>query len=257
MNEAVIWHDVECGGYAEDLPIWRDLAARAGGPILDLGAGTGRVTLDLAAAGHDVTALDADPVLLDALAERARSRGLDVRCVAADARALYSIGRFSLVLAPMQFVQLMGGEQGRAALLKGVASCVAPGGAFAAAISDLDEAIPAEDAPPPLPDVGEREGWTYSSLPLDVRPEPNGVAVEWLRQVVSPAGQLTEMHHTEVLDRVRPDELEREAAAQGLRPEARQEIGHTEAYIGSTVVILERPEADRRHQDAGLDAPRR
>jgi SAM-dependent methyltransferase len=238
--EAVIWHDVECGGYVEDLPIWRELAGAAGGPVLDLGAGTGRVTLDLAAAGHDVTALDANPVLLDELAERARSRGLDVRCIAADARALDSVGRFSLVLAPMQFVQIMGGEPVRATLLEGVASCLAPGGAFAAAISDLDEAIPAEDAPPPLPDVGERNGWVYSSLPLDVRPEPNGVAVEWLRQVVSPAGQLTEKHHTEVLDSLTPGELEREAAAHGLRPEARHEIDHTTEYIGSTVIVCRR-----------------
>jgi len=240
VNETVIWHDVECGGYAEDLSIWRDLAAQAGGPILDLGAGTGRVTLDLAAAGHDVTALDADPVLLDALAERARSRGLEVRCIAGDARVLDSPGHFSLVLAPMQFVQLMRGEAGRAALLRRVASCLAPGGVFAAAISDLDEAIAAEDALPPLPDVGERGGWVYSSLPLDVRPEPNGVAVEWLRQVVSPAGQLTEKHHTELLDSLTPGQLEREAAAQGLRPEARHEIGHTEAYIGSMVVVCRR-----------------
>jgi SAM-dependent methyltransferase len=240
MNDVVIWHDVECGGYAEDLPIWRELARAAGGPILDLGAGTGRVTLDLAAAGHDVTALDAEPVLLDALAERARSRGLDVRCITADARSLNSSGSFSLVLAPMQLMQLMRGAPGRAALLKGVASCLAPGGVFAAAISDLDEAIPAEDAPPPLPDVGERGGWVYSSLPLDVRPEPNGVAVEWLRQVVSPAGQLTEKHHTELLDSLTPGELEREAAALGLRPEARHEIDHTEAYIGSTVIVCRR-----------------
>ena len=240
MSEAVIWHDVENGGYGADLQLWRELARQAGGPILDLGAGTGRVTLDLAAAGHHVTALDADPDLLDELAERARSRGLEVRCITADARALDAVGRFSLVLAPMQFVQIMGGESERAALLKGVVSCLSPGGAFAAAISDLDQAVPAEDAPPPLPDVGEREGWVYSSLPLDVRPEPGGVAVEWLRQIVSPAGDLTERRHTQMLDSLMPDELEREAAARGLRPEARYEIGHTAEYIGGTVVVCRR-----------------
>jgi SAM-dependent methyltransferase len=240
VSEVVIWHDVECGGYGADLALWRELAGEAGGPILDLGAGTGRVTLDLAAAGHDVTALDADPVLLDELAGRARARGLNVRCISADARALDAVGRFSLVLAPMQFVQILGGESARAALLQGVASCLEPGGAFAAAIADLDQAIPAEDAEPPLPDVGEREGWVYSSLPLDVRPEPGGVAVEWLRQIVSPDGRLTEKHHTQVLDSLMPDELAREAAAHGLRPVARHEIGHTTAYIGSTVVVCRR-----------------
>jgi SAM-dependent methyltransferase len=233
----VIWHDVECGGYDADLPLWRQLARNAGGPILDLGAGTGRVTLDLAAAGHDVTALDADPVLLDALAGRARERGLHVRCITADTRAMPAIGRFSLVLAPMQFVQIMGGEPGRAALLGGVVSCLEPGGAFAAAISDLDQAIAAEDAAPPLPDVGEREGWIYSSLPLDVRPEPGGIAVEWLRQVVSPAGELSEQRHTQMLDSLTPEQLAREAEAHGLRVEAQHEIGHTMEYIGSTVVV--------------------
>lgn len=238
--EVVIWHDVECGGYDADLPLWRDLARQSGGPILDLGAGTGRVTLDLAAAGHDVTALDADPVLLDELAERAREGGLDVRCISADARTLDAAGRFALVLAPMQFVQIMGGEPGRAALLKAVAACLQPGGAFAAAISDVDEAIAAEDAPPPLPDVGERDGWVYSSLPLDVRPEPGGIAVEWLRQVVSPAGQLTERRHTDFLDSLTPDQLAREAGEHGLRAEARHEIAHTNEYIGSTVIVCRR-----------------
>jgi SAM-dependent methyltransferase len=240
MNDAVIWHDVECGGSGADLPLWRELASSAGGPILDLGAGTGRVTLDLAAAGHDLTALDSDPVLLEALAERARARGLDVRCVTADAREPGAIGRFSLILAPMQFMQVLGGEPARAAVLAGVAACLAPGGVFAAAISDLDEAIAAEDAEPPLPDIGERQGWTYSSLPLDVRPEEGGVAVEWLRQVVSPAGELTEKRHTQVLDSLAPGELEAEASAHGLRPEARHEIPHTMEYIGSTVIVCRR-----------------
>ena len=41
MNEAVIWHDVECGGYGADLPLWRELARSADGRILDLGAAQG------------------------------------------------------------------------------------------------------------------------------------------------------------------------------------------------------------------------
>jgi pyruvate/2-oxoacid:ferredoxin oxidoreductase alpha subunit len=46
--------------------------------VLDVGAGTGRVAIDLAARGIDVTALDLEPALLRALGERARARGLDV-----------------------------------------------------------------------------------------------------------------------------------------------------------------------------------
>jgi SAM-dependent methyltransferase len=240
VSDAVIWHDVENGGYDVDLPLWRELAGRAAGPILDLGAGTGRVALDLAAAGHEVTALDRDPLLLEELARRAGLRGLPIQCVEADARRLGALGSFALVLAPMQFVQIMGGTRPRADLLAGVAGCLADGGSFAAAVADLDEAVAAEDAPPPTPDVGQRGDWIYSSLPLDVRPEPDGVAVEWLRQIVSPTGTLTEERHTQLLDSLTPEQLEREAAAHGLRPVERHEVSQTAAYVGSTVVVCRR-----------------
>jgi SAM-dependent methyltransferase len=240
MNDAVIWHDVENGGYDADLQLWRELATQVGGRILDLGAGTGRVALDLAAAGHDVTALDSDAVLLDELALRAQADGLEVARLQADARSLGSIGTFALVIAPMQFLQIRGGAVARAKLLAGVAGCLAPGGTFAAAIADLDEAVAAEDAPPPVPDVGQSGDWIYSSLPLDVRPEPGGVAVEWLRQIVSPAGTLTEERHTQMLDSLSAEQLEREAVAHGLHPVARHEVRPTPAYIGSTVVVCRR-----------------
>ena len=240
MSDLVIWHDVENGGYDADLALWRELARKAGGPILDLGAGTGRVALDLADCGYDVSALDSDEALLEELARRAGERGLDVDCIRADARSLAAIGRFALVIAPMQFVQILGGPAARGELLAGVAACLCPGGTFAAAIANLDEAVAAEEAAPPLPDVGERRGWIYSSLPLDVRPEPGGVAVEWLRQKVSPAGTVTEERHTQVLDTLDPGEFEREAARHGLTPEARHEVSQTAAYIGSTVVVCRR-----------------
>ena len=67
FSPLVAWHDVECGGYRADLPLWRELARAEAGPVLDVGAGTGRVALDLARAGHSVTALDREPELLDAL----------------------------------------------------------------------------------------------------------------------------------------------------------------------------------------------
>jgi SAM-dependent methyltransferase len=240
VNDVVIWHDVECGGYGADLPLWRRLAMEADGAVLDLGAGTGRVALDLAEAGHAVTALDADPMLLDELTRRAEARSLAVECIRADVRDLAEIGSFALIIAPMQLLQILGGAPARAKMLAGVVSCLAPGGSFAAAIANLDEAVAAESAAPPVPDVGERRGWIYSSLPLDVRREPGGVSVEWLRQKVSPAGTLTEERHTEMLDSLQPDQLEGEAAAQGLRPERRHEVGQTPAYIGSTVVVCRR-----------------
>jgi len=86
-QRAVVWHDLECGGYRVDMPAWLELAERAGGPVLDVGAGTGRVSLALARAGHAVTAVDRDQALLDALGQRVA--GMDNRdglCRRADAR---------------------------------------------------------------------------------------------------------------------------------------------------------------------------
>jgi SAM-dependent methyltransferase len=240
VRDPVIWHDLECAGYTADLPIWRELAERAGGPVLDLGAGTGRVTLDLAERGHALTALDSDPELLDELARRAEEDGLEVRCIRGDARSLPETEPFALAIAPMQFLQIMGGPAERGRLLSGVADGLAPGGVFAAAVTDLDEAVATEDAAPPLPDVAESGRWVFSSIPLDVRPHPRGILVEWLRQKVSPAGELTEERHTQVLEELGPDRLEREAAEHGLRVEERRDVAPTSDYVGSTVLICRR-----------------
>src|SRR5215211_6069455 len=100
VNLAALWHDLECGGYRDDLPWWRSLAAATGGPVLDVGAGTGRVTLDLAAQGLAVVALDNEAALLAALAHRAAR--LPVETVVADARSFALKRRFSLIVVPMQ-----------------------------------------------------------------------------------------------------------------------------------------------------------
>ena len=168
-DEATVWHDVECGGYTADLPLWRELAATAGGPVLDLGAGTGRVALDLAERGHEVSALDTEPALLAALRLRARERGLRVRTAAGDARAFTLGARFALVIAPMQVAQLLGGRQGRRAMLACDTGICTPAGVLALALADPLEGMPADDALPPLPDVRELDGWVYSSRPVAVR----------------------------------------------------------------------------------------
>ena len=56
VRPAVIWHDLECGRYRADLAAVARAAptrsAAEGEPVLDIGAGTGRVSLDLARDGH-------------------------------------------------------------------------------------------------------------------------------------------------------------------------------------------------------------
>lgn len=238
--DAVAWHDVECASYEADLPLWRALADESGDPVLDLGCGTGRVALDLAARGQKLTALDSDAALVHELARRARARGLKLDAVVADARSFELPGRFALVIAPMQVVQLLGGSPGRRATLMQVRAHLEPGGLLAAALADPFEAVPAAEALPPLPDVREEGGWVLSSQPVAVRAEGGAVAVDRLRQSVSPAGELSEELWTVRLESVSPSELEGEGRAAGLQPAGRRTVPPTSDHVGSTVVLLRR-----------------
>jgi SAM-dependent methyltransferase len=235
----VVWHDVECAAYAADLELWRELAAERAGALLDLGCGTGRVALDLAERGHDVTALDSEPTLVATLSSRARERGLRVRTEVADARSLELGRRFALVIAPMQVVQLLGGMGGREQALRALHRHLEPGGLFAAALADPFEGVPAEDSLPPLPDVREEDGWVFSSTPIAVRADGDATAIDRLRQAVSPRGELTESMNTILLDRLDPGQLEAEARRLGFGVLPRRAVPETDGYVGSTVVMLE------------------
>jgi ubiquinone/menaquinone biosynthesis C-methylase UbiE len=131
-----MWHDVECGRYDADLPLWLELAGQAKEGVLDVGAGTGRVALRLAAAGHDVTALDLDPGLLQILTERARTAGVRVATITADAVDFTVPHPVGLVAVPMQTIQLLPERSGFFASAR---RALAPGGRVAVAIAtDLE-----------------------------------------------------------------------------------------------------------------------
>jgi SAM-dependent methyltransferase len=235
VSAHVIWHDVECGAYTADLPLWRELAREAGGAVLDVGAGTGRVTLDLAREGHHVTALDRDPELLAALAERAA--GLPVETLEADA-AGFDAGdaAFGLVAVPMQTIQLLPGADARAGFFASARRAVRPGGIVALAIADALESF--DGAELPLPDATETGGWRYVSQPTAVRVVDGGMRIERLRHTISPAGERTTVEDTVVLAAVTADRLRAEAADAGLRALPGRYIEATEDHVGSEVVVL-------------------
>jgi SAM-dependent methyltransferase len=233
----VIWHDLECGAYTADLPVWRELAEEHGDPVLDVGAGTGRVTLDLARHGHSVTALDQDPVLLAELERRAA--GLDVHTIHADARSFAIDRRFPLIIVPMQTVQLLGGPTGRERLLRGAAHHLKPRGVVALAITEELEHFAAEDAVPlPLPDMRELDGVVYSSQPTAVRETDGGFVLERLRERIGPAGERSVEPDLIRLDRLSSSQLETEAAAVGLTPLGTRLVAETPDHVGSVVVML-------------------
>jgi SAM-dependent methyltransferase len=234
-TEAAIWHDVECGAYAADFKVWDELADRCGDPILELGAGTGRLAIHLARRGHRVIGLDYDEALIAAQIERAA--GLPVTPLLADARGFELPEQVALALAPMQLLQMLANQAERLACLDSIAAQLLPGGRVAAA---MVEGMPEseEDGEPLVPDVREVDGWVYSSLPLEAAVGPENIVVHRLRQKVAPSGELTDEPDSVTICTLTADELEAEAAEVGLVAVQRLYIEPTADHVGSTVVVL-------------------
>jgi SAM-dependent methyltransferase len=231
----VVWHDVECGGYDADLPLWRALAAVQDGPVLDVGAGTGRVALDLARAGHDVTALDREPALLEALDQRARARGLTVATVVADAAGFALERSFALIVVPMQTVQLL---PDRGAFLAAARAHLGPAGllalAIAAELEDFGD-VPGELPPPDVTAVG---GWRFASQPTAVRVLDAVTRIERVRRSIGPGGAVREESDAVELAHLSVAQLEAEGRAAGLTPEHAMRVDATPDHVGSEVVLL-------------------
>jgi SAM-dependent methyltransferase len=232
FSPLVVWHDVECGRYTADLALWRELAERERGPVLDVGAGTGRVALDLARAGHDVTALDVEPELLAALRDRAD--GVAVATVVADARDFDLGARFGLIVVPMQTIQLL---EERAGFLAAAARHLRPGGLLALAITDaMEDFGELEDLPEP--DRGAVADWRFASQPTAVRALPSATRIERVRRTMAPDGRITEEDDVIELTTLTVETLEAEGRAAGLTPEPTRSIPATDEHVGSEVVLL-------------------
>jgi SAM-dependent methyltransferase len=239
VNLEALWHDLECGGYRDDLPFWRSLATTTGGPVLDVGAGTGRVTLDLAAQGLPVVALDQEAALLRALEHRAG--GLAVETVHADARGFALARRFSLIVVPMQTLQLLGGRPGREAFLRRAYAHLEPGGRVAAALADAMDCFDEEHDAPPPPEARDVADVHYASQLVAVVDDGGRAAIHRRREIVGPSRP---RHAEEVvvrLDRVSAGEVAAEAAQLGFLVEPPRQVPESERYLGSTVVVLRKP----------------
>jgi ubiquinone/menaquinone biosynthesis C-methylase UbiE len=116
-----------------DVPFWRQVALNAGGPVLELGCGTGRIALPLGRAGVPLVGIDRSAAMLARAHRRiARTRlGRPVRLVRGDIRALpFPPAAFSMVMAPYGVLQSLLREPDLTATLAAVHRVLEPGGTF-------------------------------------------------------------------------------------------------------------------------------
>jgi len=129
-------YDFEYEDRVEDVKWYQALARERGRNlrILELGAGTGRITCPLAADDHHVIALDAMPSMLDALRRRARDEGVAdlVLPVQADMRELpLESSTIELVIAPFNALMHLYDWHSLLRCFREVERVLVPGGAFA------------------------------------------------------------------------------------------------------------------------------
>jgi SAM-dependent methyltransferase len=118
-----------------DVTWYRDLARASGGPVLELGAGTGRVALAIAEAGVAIHALDANPRMLQVLRSKLAARPADVQArvtlIPADMRTFDLGEQFALIICPFRTFLHNLTESDQLACLNRVRQHLRPLGRFA------------------------------------------------------------------------------------------------------------------------------
>ena len=128
----------------DDIPFYVDLARQAalrGQSVLELGCGTGRVTIPVAQTGARTTGLDNAAPMIEIARRKAADAGVEVTWVEAD-MASFDLGtRFGLVIIPFRSFTLLLAEDAQTACLACIRSHLVDGGRLALNFFNPDPAL--------------------------------------------------------------------------------------------------------------------
>ena len=116
-----------------DVRFWQRLAAAQNGPVLELGCGTGRLTVPVARTGAHIVGIDRSSPMLARARQRLRRARLRADLIRGDIRQLpfRRLTRFDLVMAPYGMLQSLTSDRDLRQTLDAVASVLRRGGLFA------------------------------------------------------------------------------------------------------------------------------
>jgi len=193
----------------EDVQFYVDLAVRAGGPVVELGVGTGRIAVPTAAAGVRVIGVDSSPGMLEVCAEAAAAAGVagsvDLRL--GDLADPPVRERVPLVTCPFRAYLHLRDDDARLRALRAAGDLLLPAGRFA-----FDVFAPGDDDIAEThgrwlerePGIFERAEWDTRArtLTLSVRGESGESTLQlgWLspqewRTLIEAAGFDVEAHY--------------------------------------------------------------
>ena len=218
------YYDLDFLDVSHDAELYQELAHESGGPVLELGGGSGRIAVPLALAGHEVRSIDLDEAML--------ARGRDhwrAMCGALDRDRLtferadfydYRPGpRFGLAVIAVNTFLLAGDDHARLAILTTMRESLRPGGVAAVEVGTPDAAeLDRFDGRLQHewlrvdPETGEEVTKTISAI----RDEADDSVLltqiyEWTPPHGGPLSRLTHTDHIHLLSAAHLGELAREA----------------------------------------------
>jgi SAM-dependent methyltransferase len=123
-------YDPWSASVVEDVGFYLEEARRAGGPVVELGVGTGRIAVPIAADGIRVIGVDSSRRMLDVCARRAALAGVDIDLRVGDLRDPPVRERVPLVICPFRSLLHMRTDADRREALAAVRKMLRPRGRF-------------------------------------------------------------------------------------------------------------------------------
>ena len=180
-------YDPWSASVVEDVAFYLEEARKSGGPVVELGVGTGRIAVPIAADGISVIGVDSSRRMLDVCARRAALAGVQLDLRVGDLRKPPVGERVPLVICPFRSLLHMHVDEDRLSVLAAAYDLLVPGGRFVFDVFAPDAADIAQTHEHWLerePGIFEHAVWdeTTRTLTLRVRDDQleTTMALAWL-----------------------------------------------------------------------------
>lgn len=148
----------------DDIPFYVEEATRSGGTVLEVGCGTGRVSIPIAQAGIDVVGIDSSHMMLARAREKSQKAGTpNLKLLRADMRDFNISSKFNLIVIPFRgFLSLLSVDDEIRTLMN-IKRHLEPGGRliFDIFVPDLNMMVQEGDVPYHFRDVTDTEAGKF------------------------------------------------------------------------------------------------